>query len=129
MHGLDAFNMQCGPSVLPSAKITCKEQEMTKAAPEWTDARLNDLAAALQDVPTQLAVLSASITHFEQHAAETEPMRAQLAVLTAGVDHLANENRALRAELAAIQLQLVQISWALVAALLGAGTAVIAALI
>jgi hypothetical protein len=102
---------------------------MTKAAPEWTDARLNDLAAALQDVPKQLAVLSASVTHFEQLAAETEPMRAQLAVLTTSVEHLANENRALRTELAAVQLQLVQISWGLAVALIGASTAVIAALI
>jgi hypothetical protein len=102
---------------------------MTKAASQWTDARLNELAAAVQDVPTQLAVLSATVAHFENLAAETEPMRAQIAVLTASVDHLANENRVLRSELAAVQGQLVQISWALVAALLGAGTAVIAALI
>jgi hypothetical protein len=102
---------------------------MTKAAPEWTDARLNDMAAALQDVPKQLAVLSASVTHFEQLAAETEPMRAQLAVLTTSVEHLANENRALRTELAAVQLQLFQISWGLAVALIGASTAVIAALI
>jgi hypothetical protein len=102
---------------------------MTKAAPEWTDARLNDLAAALQDVPKQLAVLSASVTHFEQLAAETEPMRAQLAVLTTSVEHLANENRTLRTELAAVQLQLVQISWGLAVALIGASTAVIAALL
>jgi len=102
---------------------------MTKAAPQWTDARLNDLAAALQDVPEQLAVLSARVTHVELLAAEADPMRAQLAVLTASVDHLAKENRALRTELAAMQLQLVQISWGLVVALLGASTAVIAALI
>src|SRR4051794_2004848 len=102
---------------------------MTKAAPEWTDARLNDLAAALQDVPTQLAVLNASVTHFEHLAGELDPMRAQLAVLTAAVDHLAKENHALRTQLAATQLQLVQISWGLVVALLGASTAVIAALI
>jgi deoxyribodipyrimidine photolyase len=101
---------------------------MSKAAPEWTDARLNDLAAALHDVPQQLAVLNASVAHFEQLAADTEPMRAQLAALTVSVNHLANENRTLRTELAAIQLQLVQISWGLVAALIGAGTAVITAL-
>jgi hypothetical protein len=102
---------------------------MTKAASEWTDARLNALAAAVQDMPAQLAVLTANVGHFEALAAETEPMRAQVAVLTARVDHVAIENRALRSELAAVQRQLVQISWALVAALLGAGTAVIAALI
>jgi hypothetical protein len=101
---------------------------MSKAAPEWTDARLNDLAAALHDVPQQLAVLNASVTHFEQLAADAEPMRAQLAALTVSLDHLAKENLTLRAELAAIQLQLVQISWGLVAALIGAGTAVITAL-
>jgi hypothetical protein len=102
---------------------------MTKAASQWTDARLNQLAAAVEHVPTQLAVLSASVAHVENMAAETEPMRAQVAVLTASVDHLANENRALRAELAAIQSQLVQVSWVLMAALLGAASAVIAALI
>src|SRR6059058_447505 len=100
---------------------------MSKAAPEWTDARLNDLAAALQDVPKQLAVLSASVSHFEQMAAETEPMRAQLAVVTAGVDQLAKENHALRTEVAAVQMQLIQISWGLAVALIGACTAVIAA--
>ena len=88
--------------------------ENGKAAPQWTDARLDDLAAALQDVPKQLAVLSASVTHFEDLAAETQPMRAQLAVLTTDIDLLAKENRALRTELAAMQLQLVQISWGLV---------------
>ena len=102
---------------------------MTKAASEWTDTRLNELAAAVRDVPTQLAVLSATVAHCENLAAETEPMRAQVAVLTASVDHLASENRALRSELAAVQRQLVQISWALVASLLGAASAVIAALI
>jgi hypothetical protein len=102
---------------------------MTKAAPEWTDARLNDMAAALHDVPKQLAVLSASVTHFEQLAAETEPMRAQLAVLSTSVDHLAKENQALRTQLAVIQVQLVQISWGLAVALLGASAAAIAALI
>ena len=102
---------------------------MTKAASQWTDARLNELAAAVRDVPTQLAVLGATVAHFENLAAETDPMRAQVAVLTASVDHLANENRALRSELAAMQRQLVQVSWALAAALLGAASAVIAALI
>src|SRR3954467_7161691 len=112
-----------------TAKIAARTRKMTKAAPEWSDARLNDLAAALHDVPQQLAVLSASVTHFEQLAADTEPLRAQVAALTVSLNHLANENRTLRSELAAIQLQLVQISWGLVAALIGASTAVIAALI
>src|SRR4051794_104808 len=112
-----------------TAKIAARSRKMTKAAPEWTDARLNDLAAALHDVPQQLAVLSASVTHFEQLAADTEPMRAQLATLTVSLDHLAKENHALRTELAAVQLQLVQISWGLAVALIGASTAVIAALL
>ena len=54
---------------------------------------------------------------------------AQLAVLTATVDRLADENRAVRAELAATQRQLLQIAWGLVAALLGATAAVIGALL
>jgi hypothetical protein len=73
---------------------------MAKAAEDWTDARLNDLAAALRPVPSQLAVLAAS------------------------VERLTDENRALRAQLAAMQLQLIQISWALVAALIGAAAAI-----
>ncbi len=102
---------------------------MTKAAPQWTDARLNDMAAALHDVPQELAVLRASVAHFEQLAADSEPMRTQLAALTVSLNHLASENRTLRTELAAIHTQLVQISWGLVAALISASTAVIAALI
>src|SRR3954468_13640353 len=103
--------------MLMAAKMAARSRKMTKAAPEWTDARLNDLAAALHDVPQQLAVLNASVAHFEQLAAEAEPMRAQLAALTVRLDHLAHENHTLRTELSAMQLQLVQISWGLVAAL------------
>ena len=102
---------------------------MTKAAPQWTDARLNDLAATLHDVPGEIAVLRASIGHLEQLAADTDPMRTQLAGLAVSLEHLARENRTLRTELAAVHLQLVQISWGLVVALLGASTAVIAALL
>ena len=98
---------------------------MAKVAPGSTDARLNDLAAALRDVPQQLAVFNASVAHFEQLAADAEPMRAQLAASTVRLYQLAHENRTLRSELSAIQLQPVQISWGLVAALIGAGTAVI----
>jgi hypothetical protein len=102
---------------------------MARAVEEWTDARLNDLAAAIEPVPTQLAVLSASISHFEHVATQMEPVPSQLAVLAASVERLTEENRVLRAELAGAQRQLLQISWALVASLLGAATAVIAALI
>jgi len=102
---------------------------MANPVEEWTDERLNDLAATLQPVPTQVAMLSARTVHLEHLAAQIEPVPGQIAVLAAGIDQLAHENRALRAEIAAMQRQLVQISWALVAALLGAGTAVISALI
>ena len=102
---------------------------MAKAVEEWTDARLNDLAAALEPVPTQLAMLSASVAHFEHLATQLEPVPSQLAVLAASVERVTEENRALRAPLAAAQLQLVQISWGLVAALIGAAAAVVGALI
>jgi hypothetical protein len=102
---------------------------MGKAVAQWTDARLNDLAAALEPVPTQVAMLEATVRHFDHLAAALEPMPAQVAVLTATVDRLADENRALREELAATQRQLLQIAWGLVAALIGATTAVIAALV
>jgi hypothetical protein len=78
---------------------------MGKAVGEWTDGRLDDLAAALAPLPTQVAALAAT------------------------VERLADENRVLRADLAATQRQLFQVAWALVAALLGGAGAVIAALI
>src|ERR1043166_5851268 len=52
---------------------------MGKGVAEWTDRRLNDLAAALEPVPARVAALEAT------------------------VDHLAEENRMLRAELATTQ--------------------------
>jgi hypothetical protein len=102
---------------------------MGKAVAQWTDARLNDLASALEPVPAHVAVLDASVKHFEHVVAALEPVPAQLAVLTATVDRLADENRTLRAELAATQRQLVQMAWGLASALVGAATAVIVALI
>jgi hypothetical protein len=42
---------------------------------------------------------------------------------------LADENRAVRAELAATQHQLLQIAWGLVVALIGAAAALISALV
>jgi hypothetical protein len=102
---------------------------MARAVEEWTDARLNDLAAALEPVPTQLAMLSASVTHFEHLATQLEPVPSQLAVLAASAERLTDENRTLRAELAAAQRQLLQVSWGLAAALIGAMAAVASALI
>jgi outer membrane murein-binding lipoprotein Lpp len=102
---------------------------MGKAVAQWSDARLNDLASALEPVPAHVAVLDASVKHFERVVAALEPMPAQLAVLTATVDRLADENRTLREELAATQRQLTQIAWGLVSALIGAAIAVIVALV
>jgi len=96
---------------------------------EWTDARLNYLAAALEPVPARVAALSATVAHMDHVATQLEPVPAQLAVMAAAVDRLADENRALRADLAATQLQLVQMAWGLVAALIGAAAALIAALL
>jgi len=80
-------------------------------------------------VPAQVAMLEVTVKHWDHVAAALEPVPAELAVLAAAVDHLADENRALRAELAATQRQLLQIAWGLVAALLGAAAALIAALV
>lgn len=102
---------------------------MGKAIAQWTDDRLSELAAAFEPVRAQVAVLDATVKHFDHLAAALEPVPAQLAVLTATVDRLADENRALRVELAATQRQLLQIAWGLVAALLGAAAAVITALV
>ena len=102
---------------------------MSKAVEEWTDERLNDLAASLQPLPTQVATLTAAVAHLDHITTQLQPISAQIAVLAAGMDHLAAENRALRNELAAVQQQLVQISWALMAAMLGAGAAIISALV
>jgi hypothetical protein len=102
---------------------------MAKAVEEWTDARLDDLAAALEPVPKQLALLSATVTHYEQLAAHMEPVPSQLAVVAASVERLTEENRALRTQLAAMQLQLIQISWGLVAALVDAAAAIAGALL
>jgi hypothetical protein len=99
---------------------------MGKAVAHWTDGRLNDLAAALEPVPAQVAVLDATVGHL---AAVLEPVPTQLAVLSATVDRLTDENRGLRAELATTQRQLLQIAWGLVAALLGGAGALVAALI
>jgi hypothetical protein len=78
---------------------------MTKAVAHWSDERLNDLAAALEPIPTRVAVLEAT------------------------VERLVEENRGLRADLATIQRQLLQVAWLLVGAMLGGAGALIAALI
>lgn len=99
---------------------------MGKAVAEWTDRRLNDLAAALEPVPAQVAVLDATV---HQLAAAMEPVPVQLAALAATVERLSDENSALRSELATMQRQLFQVAWGLVAALLGGAAALLAALI
>jgi hypothetical protein len=102
---------------------------MAKATAHWTDDRLDEFAATLAPVPVQVAALEATVGHLDRLAAAMEPVPAQLAVLTAATDRLADENRALREELAATQRQLLQIAWGLVAALVGAGAALIVELI
>jgi hypothetical protein len=99
---------------------------MAKAVAQWSDARLNDLAAALESVPVQVAVLGATVDHL---AASLEPVPTQIAVLAATVERLSEENRLLRAELATTQRQLLAVAWGLVAALLGGAGALVAALI
>jgi hypothetical protein len=102
---------------------------VAKAGEEWSDARLNDLAATLVSVPAQVAVLSATVEHLDHLADELGPLPVQLAVLSAAVDRVAEDNHALREELVSTQRQLLQIAWGLVAALLGAGAALVAALV
>jgi hypothetical protein len=102
---------------------------MAKATAHWTDQRLDEFAAALGPVPVQVAVLEATVERLDHLAAAMEPVPAQLAVLTAAADRLADENRALRDELAATQRQLLQIAWGLVAALMGAAAAIIVELV
>ena len=103
---------------------------MGKAVVTWTDARLDDLADALAPLPAEVAMLKATVeNHWDHMAAALEPVPAGLAVLAASVERLAEENRALRAELAATQRQLLQIAWVFVAALLGTAAALISVLV
>jgi hypothetical protein len=102
---------------------------MKKAVEEWSDARLNDLAAALEPVPARVAVLSSTVEHLDHLVTDLEPVPVRLAVLNATVERMADDNRDLREELSAMQRQLTQIAWGLVAALLGVGAALLTALI
>jgi hypothetical protein len=101
---------------------------MSKAVQEWSDARLNDLAAAIEPVPRQVAVLTEAVEHLEGVTAALQPLPSQVAALSATVERLTDENRALRDSLAATQRQLLQVAWGLVAALLGAAAALISVL-
>jgi hypothetical protein len=78
---------------------------MAKAVAHWSDERLDNLAAAVEPIPTRVAVLEATVAR------------------------LVDENRGLRADLATIQRQLLQVAWLLVGALLGGAGALFAALI
>jgi outer membrane murein-binding lipoprotein Lpp len=102
---------------------------MGKVVEQWTDARLNGLAAAVEPVPAQVAALSATVDQLHHVAVQLTPVPAQLAVLAATVERLTDENRTLREELAAMERQLLQIAWMVVASLMGASGALIAALL
>jgi hypothetical protein len=99
---------------------------MAKPAAEWTDARLDDLAASLAPVPGQVATLGATLHHLDRAVEELEPVPGQVAVLEFEVRRLADENRVLRSELVAMQRQLFQVAWGLVAAMIGAVAALLA---
>lgn len=71
----------------------------------WTDERLDDLAAALRPLPTEVAKI------------------------TEAVDRLTDETHSLRQDLSASQRQIVQIGFGLVGALLAAIVALIIALL
>jgi hypothetical protein len=102
---------------------------MGKAGVSWTDARLDDMADALAPLPAEVAVLNATVNHWDHVVAALEPVPANVAVLAAAVERLTEENRAVRVELAATQHQLLQIAWGLVVALIGAAAALISALV
>jgi hypothetical protein len=101
----------------------------SRTVEQWTDARLDDLAAALHPIPPQVAALSAKVEHLDHLSGDLQPVPAQLAVLTGAVERLTEENRHLREELAAMEREMIQVAWGLVAALVGAATALITALV
>ena len=101
---------------------------MSRAVQDWSDARLNELAAAMQPVPSQIAALSEAVEHLDDVAATLGPLPSQVAALTATVQRLTDENRGLRDELAATQRLLLQVAWSLVATLVAASAAIISIL-
>jgi hypothetical protein len=101
---------------------------MSRTAHEWSDARLNDLAAALEPVPTRVAALTEAVEHLDGVTRALQPLPSQVAVLAAAVERLNDENRTLRQELASMQRQLLQVAWGLVAALIAAAAALVSAL-
>jgi hypothetical protein len=86
------------------------------ASKAWTDDRLDDLAASLEPLVTQVAVLAELVQDLRE---DTRLLRQDLTT----------ETLALRQELAAAQRQLVQLAWGLVATLMGAVVAVLASII
>ena len=70
---------------------------MAKAVEEWTDARLNDLAAVLEPVPMQLALLSATVTHYEELAAHMETHTQLVLTRTSAACHEPHHLRSSRA--------------------------------
>ena len=70
----------------------------------WTDERLDDLAASLRPLPSEVAKV------------------------TEAVDRLTTETRSLRGDLSASQRQIAQIGWGLAVALIGAVAALLVAL-
>jgi hypothetical protein len=113
---------------LIDAKIAAQRQKMSRAAHEWSDARLNDLAATLEPVPMRVAALTEAVERLDAVTDALRPLPSQVAVLAAAVERLTDENRVLREELGSLQRQLLQVAWGLVAALIGAAAALVSAL-
>ena len=63
---------------------------MGKATANWTDSRLDQLAAAIEPMRAQVTVVDATVRHLDHVTATLEPVPAQLAVLAATVDRLAD---------------------------------------
>jgi hypothetical protein len=58
----------------------CNGDTNGQGVADWTDRRLDDLAAALEPVPSRVAVLEATVDHL---TVELESVPAELAVLAA----------------------------------------------
>jgi septal ring factor EnvC (AmiA/AmiB activator) len=85
----------------------------------WTDERLNDLAATLRSLQTDVGEIKIGLAK----------VTADVANLTEAVNHLIEDNRAIRANLAALHRQIAQIGWGLSGALVGVLIALIVAVV
>src|SRR4051794_41985305 len=86
-------------------------QKLGKTAAAWTDARLDDLAAALVPLPAEVAALRADVEHLDHVAAELEPTASEVAVVAAAVDRPHGEKPRPPPQPPAVQRPPLQIGW------------------